>query len=206
MNNQDEVCECYIRLRNGISKLTQKPFPKCLYYIDQVDNIYASLTSNPEYICKDCGEGEIHSHCACRVRIKHINIFINKRTNTKFIIGNICVNSLVKDLKKYEDNSIEFKDLYSKWNAIRCNINNKNRKCQHCEKPWTYKNCFHAGLCKECKVLEKEILNTKIILPKYKNWKLKTMKDDIEYMKLCIEWKTRQADLFKSYIEFYSSA
>lgn len=189
-----EAKESHTRFRNAVSRITHKPYSESLtqFKLLEIEEREDDLTN-----------------CVCGKSIKYVFSVQHKGTTDYYQFGRCCAMqfydsfmeehqadpSMMEEIEHFK----AWKDEAEKQYSL---IMYANKKCTHCSTPWTHKHCFHKGMCKPCKAEYKGLLNTKIVLHKYKGETMKTMKEDTKYMEFCIENKTRQSDLFQQFRDF----
>jgi hypothetical protein len=181
------------RFRNAISKLTGKRYRDSLCDFDLLD-----ITE-----CED-------SKCICGKNIHYVFLAKQKNNSSQAVnFGRCCAMQFYDEfMEQYKDNELmkdeikKFKEWKEKGdrdhNILKC----RHIKCTHCGIPWSKPRCFHSGLCVPCKKEYNDLLKTKIELPRFKGKNLKDMKEEAWYMEWCVKKGTRQADIFKQFIDF----
>ncbi len=194
---------CSISLIKHLQDKTGLFYPRCLKFIEH----------KYTYEVEDIDE-RLDMKCLCgKSNIKEINVFMFdfKDKYEEFDIGSICIDRISNDKEL-----INFPDIYKHWKQQAKKailevkkLRNKNKKCIKCNKPWDKPRCFHQGLCMNCRTNRqrlREILNIKIILPKYSGHILGDLINDEpgfeNYMMWCIDKETRQSDIFQEFFNY----
>lgn len=131
----------YKKLISEIAKYSDRQYPFCFLDYEIVG-------------CRDSTETNREAYCICGERIRWEYIIKNKADNRQFIVGSVCIESIVRIIDKDTPAEV-LSAIYDLIKQMKkANASKTHKYCQRCKKTriynYNYRDELQTMFCKQC--------------------------------------------------------